>query len=92
MSEDQRKVLTVALGAGSVAIVVAGLAIALAGSGFGWLIVAFGVLDLAALPLILRRVGGRRGPSADSPVEPPGEEAMPSAPPDPAHNPYARED
>ena len=86
MDERRRKLMTFALASGAFAIVVIGLAVALAGQWFGWPIAAFGVLDAASIPFVLRAVGSRRSASL------PGERSGPDPAADPSYNPYARED
>jgi len=97
MGDEQRgKVLMVALASGSLLIVVIGLAVALAGQWFGFLIAAFGVLDAATIPFVLRAVGSRRTRSGSASTEREGagntEAAAPDPTADPSYNPYARED
>lgn len=95
MADEQRdKVLMVTLASGSLLIVGIGLAVALAGQWWGLLIAAFGVLDAATIPFVLRAVGSRRAPDraaeGEGAVQEAGSAEAESA--DPAYNPYARED
>ena len=97
MGDEQRaKVLMVTLASGSLLIVGIGLAVALADQWFGWLIAAFGVLDAAAIPFVLRAVGSRRtgfdGTSIGRGEAGAAEAAAPDRTADPSYNPYARED
>lgn len=90
-SMNPRTTLRIALLAGALGIIGAGLIVALSGSAFGWAIAAFGVVDLVTIPIILRAVSGKRtpaGPAAADPEAPPAEPAET----DPSYNPYARED
>jgi len=88
--EDRAKVLTAALVAGSLLIIGVGLAIALSGAWFGWVIAAAGLLEAITMPFVLARIGrGRRGRPAE-PTAPQAPTADPTA--DPSYNPYARED
>ena len=70
-----------------------GLFIASTIGWYGWAIVAFGLLDLAAMPLWLGRMG-----AASQQAEPNASAtgiagtASGEAPADPTYNPYARED
>ena len=79
------KTLTLALPLGALGIAGAGVWLALGGSGWGWIIVAFGLLDLATIPFVLRTVARKSGATetaesgSDPIVHPTG-------------NPYARED
>jgi len=105
MDEQRSKLMTFALASGAFAIIVVGLGMALAGQWFGWLIAAFGALDAASIPFVLRAIGARRtavgldetasGAStrATPAADPAAGEGMPADPTaDPSHNPYARED
>jgi len=105
MDEQRSKLLKVALASGSFAIIVVGLAVALAGQWFGWLIAAFGALDAASIPFVLRAIASRRtavhrdadasegsagAPPAAAPTPAEDKPVDPTA--DPSYNPYTRED
>jgi hypothetical protein len=85
-AEQRAKVLTVALVSGSLLIIGIGLVAVLAGQWFGFLIAAFGVIDAATIPFVLRAVESRRSSSS------PNGQPAPDSSLDPSHNPYARED
>ena len=87
-SEDRSKLLRVALLAGSFLIIGVGVAIALAGGWFGWMIAAFGVIDLATSQFVFAWIEARRKRSRP-PAESPGDADTAA---DPSYNPYARED
>jgi hypothetical protein len=62
------KALRLGLPLGSIAIIAVGLAVAIsAGSWTGWVIVAIGLIDFAAIPFVLRAVGARRSHSVPNP-------------------------
>ena len=101
MDEQRRKLMTFALASGSFAIIVVGLAVALAGQWFGWLIAAFGALDAASIPFVLRAIGSRRsrasgdltGEATASVEERPDPDSTAADPTtSSSYNPYARED
>ena len=70
----------------SVVIIAIGAATAIAGNAtLGIVIAAVGVIDLATVPLVLRRVGQPRATKSPS-------SSSPDAAADPSYNPYARED
>jgi hypothetical protein len=75
---ERNRVLRYALLAGSLLLIGIGLALALTGAWFGWVIAAFGVIDAATIPFVARFIG--RGTDRAQP------------PADPDYNPYARED
>ena len=56
----------------------------------GIVIAAIGVLDLLAVPLVMRSIGGGSG-SSPAPA-PAGDSEPEPVQPDPSRNPYARED
>jgi membrane protein implicated in regulation of membrane protease activity len=85
-------VLWIALVSGSMVIVGLGLAVVLSGESFGWAIVAFGVLDLATVPFVARRVAGARTQTAERPTTAESEGPVTEPTADPSYNPYARED
>jgi hypothetical protein len=91
-NEDRAKLLRTVLVGGALLIVTVGLAIALTGSWFGWVIAAFGVIDLATSRFVLAAIearrGGSRAPAAPPSARPPDAEQAA----DPSYNPYARED
>jgi hypothetical protein len=92
-SEDRAKLLRIALVGGALLIVAVGVAIALAGGWFGWVIAAFGVIDLATSRFVLAAIEARRHGATAKPAEPPAGTAAPGDPTaDPSYNPYARED
>lgn len=67
MGDEQRsKVLKVALASGSILILGVGLYFALGGEWYGWLIAAFGLLDLATVPFVARLVTQGAGAAGGS--------------------------
>ena len=70
-----------------------GLFIAFTIGWYGWAVVAFGLLDLAAMPFWLGRMGAAgRQAERDAIATGDADPASAEAPADPAYNPYARED
>lgn len=87
ISEGPHSALAAALVAGAMVIIAAGGIVTLLAGWYGLLIVAFGLIDLATIPFVLRAISGSRGGSATGEPEPSAGEAA-----DPDYNPYARED
>lgn len=81
---------------GALVTIAIGVFIALTVGWYGWVIAGVGVIDLAAAPLWIGRmgtVGKQTEPvisTGDEGSAPAGTSAEPTA--DPAYNPYARED
>ena len=92
--ENRAKTLRVALAASSLVLIVIGLGFALAGAWFGWVLAAFGVIDLAASQFVAALITARRGKArqAPGPSEAPSPAPEPDPTVDPSYNPYARED
>jgi hypothetical protein len=65
-----------ALVLGALLTIGVGVYLGFGGQWFGWLLAGFGLLDLASVPFLVRRIEGQR--TVDGP--------------DPDYNPYARED
>jgi hypothetical protein len=92
-SEQRHKILKMSIATGALFIVGAGLYFALGGEVWGWAIVAFGVVELATMPFIMRILDRTH---AEITGQAPGVSETPQADaseqPDPSYNPYARED
>jgi len=80
-----------ALPLSSFVVIATGAGLAIAGNTtVGLIVAAVGVVDLAMVPFVLRRVGYTEAPDRgplSTPDAPAGEATA-----DPSHNPYARED